>query len=122
MRIREGEAFDQQGRAAVQGGMPMILYPAGHTGRMQQEEHLIRAGIYPVSILEGNGRNCIAHVSEGGVCGILASRFCTQDTRSGILISERFYSGHIVTAYSKSTGLSPAIQDLMDIIIDAAPR
>ena len=109
-------------RAAVQGGMPVILYPAGHTARMQQEEHLIRAGIYPTSILEGNGRNCIAHVSEGGVCGILASRFCTPDTQSRVMIGELFYSSHIVIAYSKKTRISPVIQDLMDITIEAAPR
>lgn len=105
-------------RAAVEGGMFMILYPVGTTMRAIEEQELAAHDIYPVHILEGDARNSISHISQNGVCGILADVFCTPEIRALIRVGDLFYSSYSVIAYSPAAPLSDAAQELMQIIIE----
>ncbi len=109
-------------RQALKEGYSIFLYPTGTTARLAEEAHLIRFGIYPEKILEGFARNCIEYVSQGGVCGLLPPRFCTPEVRSRLLVGDILFRDYAMIAYSKNITLSPAMQDLMQIIIDSAPR
>ncbi len=111
---------DLQGlRDALDSGVLLSGYPAGHTVRMLTDQELSARQIYPSRVIEGDSRTIISHAVSLRACCILPEYFCPLAEQSGLIVGEEFCSIHHVLAYASRTVLSPAAQDLMQIVIRA---
>lgn len=113
---------DMEGfRSCMENGMFLFTYPSGTTGRITSDHVLSNLGIYPSRVLEGDARNCIFHVSQGNVCGIVPSIFCSGDLEHSLKIGNTLYHTYNIIMYKEGKRISPEIQDLMEMIVKKLP-
>ena len=105
-------------RKALDEGMFMSLYPTGSTPRVLVQQRLAAAQIYPKRVMEGESRTIVGHVIAGNACCVLPEYFRAHAEQDGLVIGDRFCSMNHVLAYSADAALSPAAQELMQIIIE----
>ena len=110
---------DIQGlRKALEHGMLMSLYPSDTTVNMIVKDRLEAERITLRNSMEGDGRTIVAHVKAGNTCGVLPDFFCTFAEQEGLVIGDVLAPLHHVLAYSSPAALSPAVQDLMRLMIE----
>ena len=110
---------DIQGlREALDSGMYLSLYPTGSTVNMTVKQRLEAGRINVKNSMEGEGRTIIEHVKAGNTCGVLPDFFVDIAKQESLVIGDEFAPLHHVLAYSSTAALSPAVQDLMRLMIE----
>ena len=110
---------DVQGlREALDSGMCLSLYPSGSTVNMIVQQRLEAERIPLKNSMEGESRTIIEHVKSGNTCGVFPDFFVDIAKQEGLVIGDEFAPLHHVLAYSSTAALSPAVQDLMRMMID----
>lgn len=105
-------------RAALATGMFLILYQESTMIRQIEEQRLAALRIYPEKVLAGATANIIHHVSAGNTCGFLPEIFVNRARQAGLVVGDVFTPMYQTIAYARDAVLSPAAQDLMQIIIE----
>jgi len=111
---------DMEGlRQALEDGMFLSQYPTGSTVHALIEQRLSAFQIYPKRVMEGETRTIIEHVIRGGNCCMLPEFFLSLARQAGLVIGSEFCPMNHVLAYSSQLILSPAAQELMQLVIKA---
>ena len=105
-------------REALDCGMLLSLYPDGTTVNRIITQRLAASQIYPRNYMAGEGRTIIEHVKAGNACSVLPDNFFADAEREGLTVGDEFSSVYHVLAYSSAAVLSPAVQDLMRLVIE----
>ena len=105
-------------REALDSGMFLSMYPRDYTVNMIIRQRLEAERIDLKNSMEGDGRSIIAHVKSGNTCGVLPDFFCPLAEQEGLAVGEVFAPLYHVIAYSPGAALSPAVQDLMRLMIE----
>lgn len=105
---------------ALDGGMLLSLYPADSTLNTIVRQRLSDFQIYPKHPMEGESYTIMEHLKAADTCSFLPESFrAGAEARHFIVGDDEFSPLYHVIAYSASATLSPTVQDLMRIIIDA---
>ena len=83
------------------------------------EQQLSAFQIYPKRVMEGETRTIMEHVIRGGNCCMLPEFFLPLARQAGLVIGSEFCPMNHVLAYSSQLILSPAVQELMQLVIKA---
>lgn len=111
---------DMEGlRQALEDGMFLSQYPSGSTVHALIEQRLSAFQIYPKRVMEGETRTIMEHVIRGGNCCMLPEFFLPLARQAGLVIGSEFCPMNHVLAYSSQLILSPAVQELMQLVIKA---
>ncbi len=109
---------DMEGlRQALEDGMFLSQYPTGSTLHALIEQRLSASQIYPQRVMEGETRTILEHVIRGNACCMLPEFFVSLASQAGLVIGSEFCSINHVLAYSSQLILSPAVQELMQLVI-----
>ncbi len=103
---------------ALDRGMLLSLYPDGTTVNRIIIQRLAASQIFPRNYLAGEGRTIIEHVKAGNACSVLPDNFCADAERQGLEVGDEFSPLYHVLAYSSDAVLSPAVNDLMRLVIE----
>ena len=106
-------------KEALDSGMLMSLNPTGSTLNMIVLQRLAAFQIYPEHTMEGDTRTIIEHIKTGNTCCVLPEFFRADLEQVGLTIGEEFAPFYHVLAYSSETAQSPAVQDLMRLMIES---
>ena len=104
-------------RQALDSGLFLSQYPSGSTLHAMIEQRLSAYQIYPDRVMEGETKTILDHVMRGNAICMLPEFFLPLARQAGLVVGDEFCPNDHVLAYSPKTTLSPAVQDLMQVII-----
>lgn len=104
-------------RQALEDGMFLSQYPSGSSLHTLIEQRLSAYQIYPQRVMEGETRTIVEHAIRGNACCMLPEFFLPLAKQAGLVIGSAFCPLNHVLAYSSQSILSPAVQELMQLII-----
>lgn len=88
-------------------------------GQKQRQLHAVQGfGQQRKRVMEGESRTIVGHMIAGNACCVLPEYFRAHAEQDGLVVGDRFCSMNHVLAYSADAALSPAAQELMQIIIE----
>ena len=114
----EGPTDAEGLREALAAGMLPVLYMETTMVRRIEEQRLDALQIYPGQVMAGTTDGIIRNVSAGNAFGFLPEIFIPHAKRAGLVVGDAFSPLCQAIAYARDAVLSPAVQDLMQVIIE----
>ncbi|MBQ9195834.1 MAG: LysR family transcriptional regulator [Clostridia bacterium] len=106
-------------KEALDGGKLLGLPPAETTLNAIARQRLAASGIYPEHALEGEFRSLLRYIANGDICSAFPDDYLSHVTDAALTPGDTLCPIHQIIAYAPDAALSPAAQELMQLIIRA---